>query len=189
MPIFAKSSVGNFETCDVGVHQAVCVFVEDIGTHEGSYNGKPIQRHQIVICWEIAQNMTQGEYAGNPFMISKFYTLSLSEKANLRKDLQSWRGKDFTDEELKGFDVEKLKGANCMLNIVEHEKRDKSKTVKIAAIMPVSKDTKKMKPVCTKAPEWIGKLRNESIEMKDCGAFGEPIPTTNTIDESDGLPF
>jgi len=38
-------------------------------------------------------------------MISKRYTMSLGEQSTLRKDLESWRGKKFTPEELQGFDL------------------------------------------------------------------------------------
>ena len=119
MAIIAKDNRDeNFESMPLGMHQAVCAFVEDIGIQEGSYLGKPIRRHQIVICWELAEKMTKGDNLGKPFMISKFYTLSLNEKANLCKDLESWRGRGFTADEKDGFDVEKLIGANCFLNII-----------------------------------------------------------------------
>ena len=37
-----------------------------------------------------------------PFVLSKGHTLSLYEKANLRHNLESWRGKQFTAEEWPG---------------------------------------------------------------------------------------
>ena len=45
-----------------------------------------------------------------PMTINKSYTVSLHDKASLRKDLAAWRGKDFSDEEAKGFDVQYLEG-------------------------------------------------------------------------------
>lgn len=165
MPIIAKNDQKDYEQIPAGMHQAVCAFVEDIGTHEGSYAGKPIRRHQIVICWELAEKMTRGENAGKPFMISKFYTLSLFEKASLRKDLESWRGRGFTDEELGGFDVENLIGANCFLNIIEETKQDGSKRSKIASINPVAKGMEKLNVINTKPPAWIAEQRAKSIEM------------------------
>jgi hypothetical protein len=50
---------------------------------------------------------------GRPFAMFKNYTLSWSEKANLRLDLQSWRGKPFTQEEMRRFDLETILGAWC----------------------------------------------------------------------------
>ena len=115
MPIIAKEGGKTFEKMPTGVVQAVCAYVEDIGTHEGSYQGKPTLRHQVIICWELAEKMRMGDHAGRNFIVSKFYTLSLNPKASLRKDLESWRGKSFTKEELESFDLEKLIGVNCLL--------------------------------------------------------------------------
>jgi hypothetical protein len=51
------------------------------------------------------------------------YTLSLHEKATLRKLLQSWRGKAFTPDELKKFDVTTVVGKPCLLS-VSHAPKD-----------------------------------------------------------------
>jgi hypothetical protein len=61
-----------------------------------------------------------------PMTISKSYTVSLHEKASLRKDLASWRGKDFTDEEAKAFDVSVLVGAWCMIGVTTSENNGKT---------------------------------------------------------------
>jgi hypothetical protein len=187
MPIVAKSNGGgNYEPAPTGLQQAVCVFVEDIGTHTGSYQGKPIQSHQIVICWELAEKMTQGENIGKPFMLSKFYTLSLNEKANLRKDLEAWRGRSFTDEELKGFDLEKLIGINCMVNIVEHTKQDGRTGQKIGSIAPKMKALPDIQKINQKPPAWIDEKRKESIEYaQQGGAFSDSAPPPNDSD----IPF
>src|SRR3990167_3685661 len=65
--------------------------------------GKKFKQHQVVLAFEVAETADEGPFAGNRMTISKFYTLSLSEKANLRKDLEGWRGKSFTESELEGF--------------------------------------------------------------------------------------
>ena len=82
-----------------------------------------------------------------PLQISKRYTLSLNEKAALRKDLAAWRGKDFTAEELKGFDIAKLLGAYCMLNVVHEQSMDGQKTyANVASITPLPSALNKNKP-------------------------------------------
>lgn len=179
---------GTFEPMPIGPQQAVCVFVEDIGTHEGSYQGKPTQKHQCVICWELAEKMTLGDNAGKPFIVSKFYTASLGEKATLRKDLENWRGKPFTKEELDGFDLEKLKGANCMVNIVEAQKADGSTYRKVAAIMPLYKGLAKINPVNTVPPEWIQRKREESIEWREQRQDNAILPADSEPNQDD-LPF
>src|SRR6185312_17440172 len=69
----------------------------------------------IRVVWQVAENREDGK----PFHVSKRYTLSLHEKSSLRKDLESWRGRPFTDGELEGWDVEGVLGAAAMLSVVQ----------------------------------------------------------------------
>jgi hypothetical protein len=80
---------------------------------------------------------------GRPFELAPLYTASLHEKAKLRKDLESWRGRAFTPEELKGFDLEKLIGANCQIQVV-HAKVGEKVYANVAAIVPLSKNQPKL---------------------------------------------
>ena len=57
-----------------------------------------------------------------PAAISKEFTLSLHERANLRRVLISWRGRQFTAEELGGFELANVLGANAMLNVVHNDR-------------------------------------------------------------------
>lgn len=178
MPIIAKEENVS-EQPPIGMHQAVCSMVCDIGTHKGEYQGRQTMRHQIVIIWEINEKKQFGKFAGERFQLSRFYTLSLDQKATLRKDLQSWRGQPFTSEELKGFDIERLKGANCFLNVIHVE--DKAK---ISAITPLAKGMAKIEPTLTQEPEWIAKMRERSLEHNGGGL----VDVGHTTSEED-LPF
>jgi hypothetical protein len=188
MALFAKASNSqDFELVPSGNQQAVCAFVEDIGTHEGSYQGKATLRHQVVICWELSEKMTKGENIGKPFMVSKFYTLSLDQKANLRKDLESWRGRAFTDDDLKnGFDIERLKGVNCLLNII-HEKKEDKVRARVASISPVIKGMPMLNVFNAKAPEWISRKRAESIEAREADI--PELAEMADVAGEDGCPF
>ena len=88
-------------------------------------------QHKIRIGWELFGEDENGEpltvdVDGKtmPMTISKSYTVSLHEKSGLRKD-PAWRGRDFTDE-TKGFDVSKLIGAYCMVNVTTSETNGKT---------------------------------------------------------------
>lgn len=182
--IATNTGGGDFEKAPTGTQQAVCTFVFDIGHQRGEYAGEEIIKHKIIVCWESIEKMTTGEYAGKPFMLSKYYTLSLHEKSNLRKDLESWRGKTFTEDELNGFDVERLVGANCLLNVVATEK-DKRK---ISAIMPLPKGMNPIKVQMTepsdKIKQWIERERAKAVAPTSVDAGTASSPK----DESD-LPF
>ena len=79
-----------------------------------------------MIIWEIDG---QTDDKGQPITLSKAYTASLGDKANLRKDLESWRGRPFTSSELAGFDVKNLLGKACLLNLIKTQGQKGEKTV------------------------------------------------------------
>lgn len=118
---------------EVGNWPATCIRIIDLGTQQREYQGKESWRRQSLIIWELDG---QQDSEGKPLTISKAYTSSLGEKANLRKDLESWRGRKFTDEELAGFNVRKILGAPCLLNLitVQGKKGDKVVIASISAL-------------------------------------------------------
>ena len=157
MAIIAKDTGGGGEPIPVGVHQGACVNVIDLGMQPG-YQGKPAV-HQIAVVWEIDERRTEGENVQKRFTIAKQYTLSLHEKANLRADLESWRGRPFTQEELAGFDVEKVRGVPCQINVVEGKKADGSVKYVVAAVIPPPKGAPKFEPEqMNYVPQWVTKL-------------------------------
>ena len=117
------SATSSFKTVEPGSYVARCYAVIDLGTQESVWEGKPRKAHKLLIQWELPTELIEdGEHEGKPHSSSKRYTLSLHEKAALRADLKNWRGRDFTAEELKKFDVANLLGATCLLNIVKDDK-------------------------------------------------------------------
>ncbi|MCX5781146.1 MAG: hypothetical protein NT145_00340 [Elusimicrobia bacterium] len=123
MSLIAKESGSNFKNVNPGSYTGRCIWVVDIGTQHSEFQGEKLAIRQVVISWELpTEKIFEGEYAGMPYMVSKFYRNSLHEKANLRKDLEAWRGKEFTAEELKGFDLTKVLGAPCMLSVIHNDK-------------------------------------------------------------------
>jgi hypothetical protein len=65
----------------------------------------------------------------------------MNEKANLRAFLTSWRGKAFTEEEASEFDVTKLLGVPCLLNVIHKQgRKDPTKVFdEIASATPLPK--------------------------------------------------
>ena len=128
----------DFEQPPVGTHVARCVKVIDIGTQKGEYQGQANSRRQCIIGWELPNELIhEGDYAGKPFAVSKFYTCSLSEKANLRKDLANWRGRDFNEQELRGFEAKNILGKACMLSLTMNDKNK----VRVTGVMALPKGT------------------------------------------------
>lgn len=103
---------------------------------------KDVYTNKIRLTWELptlTKEFKEGE-GEKPYSISKEFTMSLNEKGNLRPFLNSWRGRSFTEDELKGFDILAIVGAPCMLNIIHKKSKDGTKTYEeIATITPVMK--------------------------------------------------
>lgn len=154
MALIAADTTGNnFQKVPAGAHIARCYGVIDLGRQKtNSQYGEKIQR-KVKICWEVFGEDENGndlsiQINGEkvPLTISKNYTLSLSQKATLRKHLAGWRSRDFTEEEAKGFDIQNLCGVYCMLNVTTSDTSGKSYT-NVASISPLHKSMDKPEPV------------------------------------------
>jgi len=131
--IVATTGTNEYPKVPTGVHNARCVRVIDLGTQRSDYGGNITFKRQVLIIWEVPDQITNDQ----PMTISKFYTLSLHEKANLGMDLTSWRGRPFTEQEKEGFDITKLIGVPCQINVMHND----SGKEKVSSVMPLGKDT------------------------------------------------
>ena len=147
-------------------------------------------------------------------MISREFTASFGEKSNLRKMLESWRGRTFTPDEVKAFDISKLAGAPCMLSVIHSTKGDKT-FANINGIIQVPTGVtvpERVHPtiiydiadldkseVFGQIPEWIQNKIKESEEFKNHGV-SKAVDGAGTlaaqaeaavagIEDSSGLPF
>lgn len=171
MPIIARAPESKFTPAPEGLHQAVCVDVHDMGLQKTPWG----EKHKVLIVWQIEQI---NDETGKRFDVRNFYTLSLSEKANLRRDLECWRGRKFTEDELGGFDLDKLLGANCQLQIV-HNLSDEGKTyANIQAVVPFSaKLGPKLQP-------------QDYVRLKDrAKAQGNGNGSKGAVEDEDPIPF
>jgi len=156
----------NFEPIPAGSYAARCYALIDLGTQKKEYMGDVKEKRQVKITWELPTEtkvFKEGEPA-RPFSISKTYTASLFDKAQLRQDLKGWRGRDFTVEELSGFDFKKILGATCLLSVVHQTSKDGKKTW--AQIGGISQIPKGM--TC---PEPVNKIVYFSLDNFDQKAF------------------
>jgi hypothetical protein len=142
MAINATNNGSQRELIAAGNYVARCYQMIHIGTVIEQVLGQAKTLNKVRIGWELPMELKvfKEENGEQPCVISKEYTLSMNEKANLRKILASWRGKDFTDEEAKCFDITKLLGAACMINIIHKPNKEGTKMYEeIAGITPLPK--------------------------------------------------
>jgi len=203
MSLMAKKPAGSdINPVEPGIHQAICIRYYDLGTQYMEMFQTAARK--VLLMWELPDERITINDKDLPRAISKEYTLSLHKKANLRSDLESWRGRKFTEKELDGFDLDKILKANCMLNVIHNEKG----YAQIAAVMPLMKDKETKKPenpvqyfsfddgevaIPEGTPEWIAnKIKNSdewtSFTNPNYAATSDeerfPAP-----DDNDEIPF
>jgi len=87
-----KSETLERELIEAGNYVARCYRMVEIGTCDEEFLGVKKQMHKVRIGWELPTELKifNPEKGEQPCVIDKEYTLSLADKANLKKDLQSW---------------------------------------------------------------------------------------------------
>ena len=125
--------------------------VVDLGIQHNDFNNKDQEKVRLI--FELPTERVQVDGEDKPRWLSKPYTASLHEKSTLRHDLDAWRGKPFTQEELAGFNLANVINAPCLLTVVNQEGKNGGTYAKIAGI---SKPMKGME---------VPPLENETIQF------------------------
>ena len=130
------------EPVPAGMQMAVChqVFMlgfqdTNFGMKEQVYLGFQVPAHRTEIkVDEVVQNV--------PMTIGNRYTLSAHPESNIRKLLEAWRSKKFSDEEAKQFNIGKVLGQGCWINVIHNPKKSDPTVIysNIASIMPLQPD-------------------------------------------------
>lgn len=210
MPLLAsgKDSGGGFEPVPQGSHLARCVSVVDMGIQETPWGPK----EKVYLGFEVPGVRVQWtkddvEHEG-PALVGGVYTLSLHPDSNLGKNLISWRGKDFSEEEKAGFDLFNILDVACMISVTHNTKGDKT-YANIAAIMGVPAGTKvpdretdllaytpqdeTKKDSFDKLPNWLKDKCEKGHRMKDSPNEygGLSMPPANDFSDplDDDIPF
>ena len=133
LPIKASSQGGgkDFELVPPGTHYAICVGVYYLGIQKTEFKGEIKELPKVYFRFEIPDVQIEYEKDGKPVkgpaIIGREFTLSIGKKSNLAPFITNWRGKPFTESELKEFDVTSLLGKVCNLGVV-HETKGNGKT-------------------------------------------------------------
>jgi hypothetical protein len=151
------------------MYLARCYRIVDLGTQKSEYLGQIKNLPKVMLQFEVHGEDDAGKALvtakNEPMSISKNFTLSLAEKATLRKDLQTWRGKEFTADELKGFQLDNVLGAWAMIAITKAVGNNGKEYTNIANINSVPKALK------ATLPEGHNKCAAFYIESPDMDMF------------------
>lgn len=174
--IAADNGSADFKPVPQGAHMGRCHRVIDLGTQDRVWQGQPKGAvRKVMIAWELFGEEEDGtplkDEIGKPLVIAKRYTLSLAEKATLRADLQAWRGRAFTEDELAGFDLQKLVGATAMINVTHTAKEGKTYS-NVASISPLPKAMRDAMPAAINKPQYF-EVTDPDMELFE--TFGEKM--------------
>lgn len=201
MALKVTQSGGEFELLPAGQYIARCYKIIDLGTQDVTWLGETKKQQKVMIYWEILDDKVKME-DGRPFSISRKYTASLNEKSNLYSDLVAWRGRDFTEAELAGFDMSKLLGAYCQMQVIHNESNGKTyanvNTImatkdRPAAVNPdvmfdidspdmtvFEAQSEWLKDQIRKSPEW--QARESDSDISEIDTLSKPIGIDKVVD-------
>ena len=161
-----------------GVYMAVCIGFIDLG-EQYSETFKSHSNKGMYI-WELPGETIEIDGEQKPRQLSKEFTISSSSKGNLRKFIESWNGKSYSDDEFLEFDLFDQIGKPCQLNVVLNETKEYSN---VDNIMPIPRgfpaptsDTKQVRwdmelwndEVFKELPEWIqDKIKKSTQYQQD----------------------
>ena len=172
MGLTVKASGGSstFKPVPSGMHLARCYRIVDMGTQITTWKGVSKEQPKVMLQFEVHSEDADGKPIvtdkGEPMSISKNFTASLEEKAILRQELENWRSRAFTREELKGFHLKNVLGAWAMLSVVKEQGNDGNEYTNISSINPVSSQIKK-----AGLPEGHNELKIFDLENPDMALF------------------
>jgi len=123
-----KGNSSSFEACPEFTGKAVCEDVTPLRKQQSQYG----ERDVFKVVFEVDLDKEDG----SRFCVwSHNFTPSLNEKANFRKFLRSWFGRDLRESEMAEFDTETLIGKPAQL-VVVHEHKEGQVYANIAACTP-----------------------------------------------------
>lgn len=133
-----------------GVKVGQCVDAIDLGECVIEFTGNtPYVGRKVALVFRTGALNTN---TSEPIDQAQEFTASMSEKGNLRKFLQGWRGKPYTDEQAKaGVPLHKLVGQYALLTIA-HKQSGRGRTY--GTIMSVSGVPEEMKASLPKFAEY-----------------------------------
>ena len=220
MGIVAKSNGQDFENelLPAGSHVAMCYAMIDLGTQETEFGGVKSKKRIVRVVWELSDEKKVFDEARGeePLSAGKNFTLSMHEKATLRKFIENWRGKKYSEKEAEAVDITVLLGVPCMLSISHGVNETSGKEyaqINSASLLPKSMPKPKLhnksyffsldefeQTRYDALPKWLQEKIALSDEYKALTApvasqakMPEPIPQTTysegTEDDGSDIPF
>ncbi len=195
--VTVKDTGVSFTPAPEGQHQAVAVDVIDLGERTEQFQGQPVRVvHKVAVVYQIDE---LNEDTGKRFEIAVEKTLSFNPKAGLRKWVEAWRGKAYTDDEARqqGVPLHKMVGVNGFI-VVEHRTSRNGRLYGLASnIMPKPKNVEPIQPLNYERADYWAKRKEEYAALVSAhraiqgngGPSYDELPPSLQDDDDDDLPF
>ena len=146
MKISANGGDSIRKVCPQGTHIGRCYQIIDLGTTEDKKFGGRKRKVQLLFELPLETAVFDESKGEQPYYVRTSMTASMSEKANLRKFIESWIGKTMTDKEASQIELFDLIGKAGMIN-VSHRVTDSGTYANIMSISPLPKGIECPAPV------------------------------------------
>ena len=105
-----------------GVYMAICIGCVDLGEQ---YN-ETFKNHsnKCLYIFELIGETIEVDGEMKPRQLSKEFAISSSSKSNLRKFIESWNGKSYTDDDFMELDLFDQIGKSCQINVVLNDTKE-----------------------------------------------------------------
>jgi hypothetical protein len=197
--ITAKGSSKKYLSHPQGQFTALCVDTVALGEKVVTYPGTP--DYLATKCAIVFRTGEKNPDTGDLIDVAQEFTVSMGDKANLRKFLESWRGKPYTSAQLdEGVPLHKLTSQWALLTVA-HKTSAKSRTyaiiqsaVPLPAVMKAAAPTL---PVYTRAEYWDTRKQEYAKAAQDFRALhaagtsddAEDSGFPSASDDDTDLPF
>lgn len=189
--INARSEESKFKPHPEGTLAAVCVDVIDLGKKVDEWQGKTKVQPKCALVFMTGKTNPD---TGDLHDVSIEFTVSMGDKSNLRRFLESWRGKKYTEEQAeKGVPIHKLAGQPALIT-VEHHQSSKGRTyARILSVSPLPEGLlPPTLPEYKRAPFWADRKKAYADELARLQAASHPTDDGGEFEapaDDDDLPF
>lgn len=179
-----------------GVYMAVCVYAIDLGEQLCEYKDKGTSyNNQVQLVFELTGETVEIDGKQEPRTLSRTFNMVTGKNGGLRKFIQSWTGRQFSNEEFDDFDPNDMVGKAAQLSVILN---DTGEYANIDGIMALPRGTAApratlplirydMEPWDQAAfdalPEWAKDKVKKSTQYQK---YYAPTATVDVQDEEDG---
>jgi hypothetical protein len=149
----AKKGMGDRALAPIGNHIARCYQLVDLGTQDDARYGNA--SHKLRIAWELCEEFADfGKGKKEPYSVSMTVNFFFGRNSNFTKVLEGWKGGTFSEAELDNFELRKLVGKACMVNVVHATSGDRD-YANVASVSPVPAKWKDRVPAMHNPPVYF----------------------------------